>query len=70
LKTLFGYLHEIFGGYSFMQVFPMPYPMAKARSMRLSLLVTIKGAMSGINEKGEIIIEGEWVNDKKCGLRL
>ena len=53
-----------------MQVFPMPYPMAKARSMRLSLLVTIKGAMSGINENGAIIIEGEWVNDQKCGLRL
>lgn len=32
--------------------------------------VTIKGVMCGIHEKDEIIIEGEWVNDKKYGLQV
>lgn len=32
--------------------------------------VTIKGAMYGIHEKDEIIVEGTWVNDKKYGLQV
>ncbi|KLU61465.1 ATP-dependent RecD-like DNA helicase [Peptococcaceae bacterium CEB3] len=32
--------------------------------------VTIKGAMCGIHEKDDIIIEGQWVNDKKYGLQI
>lgn len=32
--------------------------------------VTIKGAMCGVHEKDELIIEGQWVNDKKYGLQI
>lgn len=32
--------------------------------------VTIKGALCGIREKEELIVEGEWVNDKKYGLQV
>ena len=32
--------------------------------------VTVKGAMCGIHEKDEILIEGEWVNDKKYGMQV
>jgi exodeoxyribonuclease V alpha subunit len=32
--------------------------------------VTIKGNMCGIREKDQLLIEGEWVNDKKYGLQV
>lgn len=32
--------------------------------------VTVKGSIYGVNEKEEIVVEGEWVEDKKYGLQF
>ena len=54
-----------------------PRPVTADTDFMIAILVgngdieiTIKGAMYGIHEKDEILIEGEWVNDKKYGMQL